>query len=104
MTPALLTRIVTVPNAFSAGSNARFIAARSSTSAVATAVPPAFSIFPRRLQPFGTARHQRHFRAIGRQHFGETQAQPARCAGHQRDAAGEVEQFGCFHAHRPPLP
>ncbi len=43
--PALLTRISTVPNAFSASSNARAIAARSITSAViATAQPPAFSM------------------------------------------------------------
>jgi hypothetical protein len=44
-TPALLTRIVTVPNARSAASNARCMAARSSTSAsTAAARPPACSI------------------------------------------------------------
>src|SRR3984957_6018394 len=45
-TPALLTRIVTVPKAFSAASNAATIAARSRTSAsTAIAPPPAFLIF-----------------------------------------------------------
>ena len=44
-TPALLTRMVTVPKAFSAASKARAMAARSVTSAsIATARPPAASI------------------------------------------------------------
>src|SRR5262245_43845055 len=44
-TPALLTRMVTVPNAFSASSNARVIALRSRTSApIAMARPPACSM------------------------------------------------------------
>jgi hypothetical protein len=44
-TPALLTRIVTVPKAFSAASKARVMAARSFTSAsIATARPPPASI------------------------------------------------------------
>src|SRR5215469_364045 len=44
-TPALLTRMVTVPNAFSASSNARVIALRSRTSAsIAMARPPAASM------------------------------------------------------------
>src|SRR5262245_4863594 len=43
--PALLTRIVTVPKAFSVASKARIMAARSVTSAsAATARPPFFSI------------------------------------------------------------
>ena len=44
-TPALLTKMVTVPNAFSAASNARVMAARSVTSAsIAVALPPLPSI------------------------------------------------------------
>ena len=43
--PALLTRMVTVPKAFSAASKARVMAARSVTSAsIAIARPPAASI------------------------------------------------------------
>ncbi len=54
------------------------------------------------LQLVGTARHQRHRCAVGRQHLGEAQAQAPGRAGHQRNAAFEVEQFGGFHAHLPP--
>ena len=64
---------------------------------------PAAGGFDARLdggEPIGAARHQRDRGAILGQHFGETHAQPARRAGDQRDAAGEIEQVG--RAHRPP--
>ena len=88
-----------MPNAFSAASNARSIAARSSTSAsTTTACPPAASIFfLQRFEPVGAARHQHDLRAVRRQHLGEARAEPARRAGDQRDAAGEIEQFGGLH-------
>ncbi len=80
------------------------MAARSSTSAsTAMALPPAFSIFAlAACKLVGAARHQRDRGAVRGQHLGKAQAEPAGRAGHQRDAALEVEQFGGFHAHRPP--
>ena len=97
-TPALLTRIVTVPKAFSAASNARCIAARSRTSAsIATAGRRTFDPRFHGGKPIGPPRHQRDRRAVVRQNLGETHAEPARCAGHQRDLAGKAENVRCGH-------
>ena len=92
-TPALLTRMVTVPSAFSAWSKARFMAARSSTSAsTAMALPPSLLDFLNSsFQLVGAARHQRHRRAVFRQHLGK--AQPGRRTRRTSAAAFEVEQF-----------
>ena len=88
-TPALLTRMVTVPKAFSAASKARDHAARSVTSAsIAIGLPAGcFDLGLQRLEPLGAARHQRHRRAVVGERRGRTAAEPARRAGHQRDAA-----------------
>ena len=53
-------------------------------------------------EPVGAARHQRDRGAVLGQHLGEAHAEPARRAGDQRDAAGEIEQIGCG-AHRSPM-
>ena len=94
-TPALLTRIVTVPNAFSAASNAFAIAARSRTSAsIGTALPPIFSIFAVSVfEAIGAPRHQRHRGAVLGQAFGEAHAEPARRTGHHGDFAVKIEDL-----------
>ena len=45
------------------------------------------------VKPLGAARDQHDFGAVFRQHLGKAHAKPTRCAGDQRDAAGDVEQF-----------
>ena len=84
--PALLTRMVTVPKAFSAASKARAMAARSVTSAsMATALPPLPSISSfSAVEPVGAARHQRDGRAVVGQRPGKLHAQAAGGAGDQR--------------------
>ena len=49
-------------------------------------------------EPVCTARHQSDRSAVCRQHVRKPQAEPARRAGNERDPAGQVEQFGGFHA------
>jgi len=49
-------------------------------------------------QTIRAARHQRDGGALRRQHLGKTHAETARGTGHQRYAAGEIEQLGCAHA------
>ena len=67
---------------------------------------------PPRSSPAGrravrAARHQRDRRAVRRQHLGEARAEPARCAGHERDFAGQIEQhrqrfMACLSSPHPP--
>ncbi len=53
------------------------------------------------VETVGTARHQSHRGAGPGQYLGEPHPEPARCAGDQRDPAGEVEKVRCIHSSSP---
>ena len=99
--------MVTVPKAFSAASKAATMSALivdiggDGDGAPASA----FDLSLERLDAVGAARHQRDRRAVVGERARKLAAEPARGAGHQRDAACEIEQVGGFHAgaspHRP---
>ena len=54
-----------------------------------------------RSEPIGTTRHQRHRGTFPRQQLGEAQAESARRAGDERDAALDVEELRCSHRTSP---
>ena len=55
-----------------------------------------------RLQLVGAARHQRDRCAVRGEHLGEAQRQARRTRRSPARRGPEIEQFGGFHAHRPP--
>ena len=52
-----------------------------------------FDFLPQVLQPLNTPRDQRDLRAVLGERLRKMRAQPARSAGHQRDAARQIEEF-----------
>ena len=103
-TPALLTRMVTVPNAASAASKARRIAARVEHVGLDRQRPAAGrrDLLLQRDDAVLAPGDERDRGAVRRQHLGKAQPEPARRAGDEADPAAEIEQFGCLHHARRP--
>src|SRR5579871_7034762 len=55
-------------------------------------------------EPLAAARYEPDGGTVRRQHLREPRPQAARRAGHERDPAGEIEQFRCFHDNPLPRP
>ena len=79
------------PACATASATARDTLAGSRTSsAIACALPPvARELGGERRERVGAARGEHHFGAVLRQQLREVAAEPARRAGHERDAAGQ---------------